>query len=417
MIAKARQAAAPASASLQQTPADDRESRRLSVLAVTPIFENGGTEVQLLELGHALRARGDRYRVVTGGGTRVDDLRQAGIDHRIVRQTAGLVPVPVELSSYSWAIVRELLAEPVDVIQSTSIRSTYAATAAIAAYALWRPRAPEPAVVTTLHGGKQHDLYGRAARHLRWMTDAVITVAQEGRDALLRRGFPADRVRVVPPGRDLSAFLAVAAGATAPAELAGVPAGARVVLAVGRLAPLKGIEYLLDAWVSVVAAAPDAVLVIVGSGELEAELRARATTLAIAGSVVFAGFRTDVPALLARAHAFVLSSLWEGLPMSVVEAMAAHRPVVATAAGGTSDVVRDGDTGLLVPPRDAAALADALRRVLADQQLAARLADAGSQQVLQRYTREALLAATRAVYLQACERRASRSNAWLAYEA
>lgn len=393
------------------------DARRLAVLAVTPIFENGGTEVQLLELGHALRARGDGYRVVTGGGTRIELLRQSGFAHRIVRQTAGLVPAPIELSAYGWAILRELLAEPADIIQSTSIRTTYAATAALSAYALCRPHSPEPAIVTTLHGGKQGDLYGRAARHLRWMSDAVITVSNDGRAALVGRGFPAARVVVVPPGRDLAEFFAVGAGTSRPADLPDVPAGARVVLTVGRLMPLKGIEHLLDAWALTVPDAPDAVLVIVGSGVLEAELRARAAALGLAGRAVFAGFRTDIPALLARAHTFVLSSLWEGLPMSVVEAMAARRPVVATAAGGTPDIVSDGDTGLLVPPRDAAALAGALRRVLGDDTLAAQLAARGHEHVRARYTREALLAATRAVYLAACERRASRSAGWVSYEA
>ena len=412
MRIRQERASAPASASGEQEPAP----AALSVLAVTPIFENGGTEVQLLELGHALRAHGDRYRIVTGGGTQIGALREHGIEHRIVRQTAGLVPAPVELSSYGWAILRELLAEQTDVIQSTSIRTTYAAVAAISAYALCRPRAPEPAIVTTLHGGKQRDLYGRASRHLRWMSDAVITVSNEGREALIRRGFPGGRVVVVPPGRDLAEFLAVADGAIAPAELPGVPATARVVLSVGRLVPLKGLEYLLDAWVSVVREAPDAVLVIVGSGSLEAELRARASALELDRHVVFVGFRTDIPALLARAHTFVLSSLWEGLPMSVVEAMAARRPVVATAAGGTPDVVSDGITGLLVPPRAVAPLAEALRQVLADDVLAARLATGGWRNVQTRYTLEALLTATRAVYLRACERRASRSGEVFAYE-
>lgn len=127
------------------------------------------------------------------------------------------------------------------------------------------------------------------------------------------------------------------------------------------------------------------------------------------GRIVFAGYRTDVPALLARADLLVLSSLWEGLPLAVVEAMAAERAVVATSAGGTPEVVVDGETGLLPPPEDVAALASALERVLADADLRRRLAYAGRQRV-QRYTSDALLTATLAVYQLAWERRQRRNQ-------
>ena len=392
------------------------DQRGLSVLAVTPIFDNGGTEVQLLELGRALLERGDRYRLVTGGGTRLEDLRTVGIAHRLVRKTAGTVPVPMELMAYAAAILRELLAEPADVIQSTSIRTSYAAALAIAGQALCRPTRPEPAVVTTLHGGKQTDLYGRAARHLRRLSDAVVVVSRAGRDALITHGYPPDRVSVVPPGRDLEPFIRVRADQAAPAEIEGVPPAAHVVLTVGRLAPLKGLRYLLDAW-SRVSSIPDVYLVIVGNGEMEAELKAYASTLGLDGRVVFAGFRSDVPSLLARADVFVLSSLWEGLPMAAVEAMAAGCPVVATAVGGTPEVVEDGVTGLLVPPEDAPALAEALIRLLTAPELSNALAETAADRVQASYTRDALLAATRAVYLQACERRLRRSSELPAYEA
>ena len=392
------------------------DQRQLSVLAVTPIFDNGGTEVQLLELGRALLQHGDSFRLVTGGGTRLDDLPSAGIAHRLVRQTAGDVPVPIELVAYATAILRELLAEPADVIQSTSIRTTYAAALAIAAQALCRPTRREPAVVTTLHGGKQVDLYGRAARHLRRLSDAVVVVSDSGRDALIARGYPSDRVTAVPPGRDLEPFISARKGQVAAAQITGVPPTARVVLTVGRLAPLKGLRYLLDAW-RLVASMPDVYLVIVGNGELESELKAYAAALGIEQRVVFAGFRSDVPSLLARADVFVLSSLWEGLPMAAVEAMAAGCPVVATAVGGTPEVVEDGVTGLLVPPQDAPALAEALVRVLTAPDISSTLATAAADRVQIRYTREALLAATRAVYLKACERRLLVSTELFAYEA
>jgi glycosyltransferase involved in cell wall biosynthesis len=392
-----------------------RETAPLSILAVTPEFDNGGTEGQLLELGQGLIRGGDRYRIVTGGGTQLARLAAAGIAHRVVRQRAGQVSAPVELAAYTRAVLRELLAEPADIIQSTAIRTTYIAALAVAAAALRHPLRRVPAIVTTLHGGKQGDLYGRAARHLRLVSDSVITVSESGRAALLAHRFPASRVVVVPPGRDLAAFFAVAEGSMAPAELVGVPPGARVVLTVGRLAPLKGLNNLIDAWEAVARAVHDAYLVIAGNGDLEGDLRRQAAQSPAADRIVFAGFRSDVPALLARADLFVLSSLWEGLPMAAAEALAARRPVVATAVGGTPEVIADGATGLLVPPRDPAALAAALVAVLGDAALAARLAAAGQRQVRARYTREALVSATRAVYLQTLAQRSAHAAALMPY--
>jgi len=288
--------------------------------------------------------------------------------------------------------------------------------AATFAYTLRHPRALEPAIVTTIHGGKQEDIYARARRHLRVLGDCAIVVSENGRDALVRGARDGDlsqRVHVVAPGRDLSAFTAVAEGRVAPATVAGVPDDARVVLHAGRLAPLKGQRYLLDAWARVAPRVERVVLVIAGSGELEAALRRQARALDIDASVVFAGFRTDLPALLARADLFVLSSLWEGLPIAAVEAMAAARAVVATRAGGTPEVVVDDETGVLAPPGDAPALACAIERVLADADLRRRLARAGRHQA-QRYSLDALLSATLAVYASAWERRQRRNQQALA---
>jgi glycosyltransferase involved in cell wall biosynthesis len=317
----------------------------------------------------------------------------------------------VELAAYAAAIYRELCASAVQVVQSTSIRTTYAASLAIFAYTLRHPCAAEPALITTLHGGKQHDIYAEARRHLRMLGDAVIVVSETGRAALAQdddhhhHAARANRVHVVAPGRDLRAFVEVAQGRVAPAVLDRVPQDARVVLHAGRLAPLKGQRYLLEAWALAKPKLDGAVLVIAGSGELADDLRQQATELGVADSVVFAGFRSDLPALLARADLFALSSLWEGLPMAAVEAMAAERPIVATRAGGTPDVVADGETGLLVPPADPAALAQALTRVLGDAALRGRLAQAGGRRVAQTYTREALVTATLAVYQLAWARR------------
>jgi glycosyltransferase involved in cell wall biosynthesis len=150
-----------------------------------------------------------------------------------------------------------------------------------------------------------------------------------------------------------------------------------LVLTPARLHPQKGHEYLLAA----AAQVPEVTFVLAGDGPLRAELETRARELGIGDRCLFLGHRSDVLELLAAADLFVLPSLFEGLPISVHEAMAARRPVVATAIGGTDEAVIHEVTGLLVPPRDPATLAAAIRRLRADPVLADRLAAAGREHV------------------------------------
>jgi glycosyltransferase involved in cell wall biosynthesis len=150
-----------------------------------------------------------------------------------------------------------------------------------------------------------------------------------------------------------------------------------VVLTPARLHQQKGHLYLLQA----AAQVHDATFVLAGEGPLRAELEGLARKLGVAERCVFLGNRTDVADLLGAADLMVLPSLFEGLPVSVLEAMAAQLPVVATAIGGTDEAVAHELTGLLVPPGDPAALASAIRRIRADPAFAHRLAAAGRARV------------------------------------
>jgi glycosyltransferase involved in cell wall biosynthesis len=150
-----------------------------------------------------------------------------------------------------------------------------------------------------------------------------------------------------------------------------------VVLTPARLHPQKGHTYL----VSAAAATPGATFVFAGDGPLRGSLEAQAAELGVADRCLFLGERTDMPDLLAASDLVVLPSLYEGLPVSVLEAMAAERPVVATAIGGTDEAIVSEESGLLVPPRDPAALAVAIGRLQGDPALARRLASAGRARV------------------------------------
>jgi glycosyltransferase involved in cell wall biosynthesis len=199
---------------------------------------------------------------------------------------------------------------------------------------------------------------------------AIVAVSDATRAQLLRQGYPAGRVVTVHNGVD-------SVGPAPPIRLA---VGA-TVLEVARLAEVKGQRTLLAALRGLDASAVLVGLDLERGGSYERELREEAERLGVADRVVFAGQRDDVPGLLAGCDVVCLPSSVEGLPLVVLEAMAQGRPVVATAVGGTPELVVDGETGLLVPPGDAVALAGALGKVLRDPGLARRLGEAGRRRV------------------------------------
>lgn len=167
-----------------------------------------------------------------------------------------------------------------------------------------------------------------------------------------------------------------------------------IVLTLARLAEQKGIGYLIEA----AARVPEALFAVAGDGPERAALEAKAHVLGLGDRVLFLGHRRDTPDLLASCDLFVLPSLYEGLPVSILEAMASAKPVVATAVGGTDEAVEDGVTGLLVAPSNPAALAEAIRKVLADRPLAERLGAEGRRRVQRRFSAEAVVAGTTEVY-------------------
>jgi glycosyltransferase involved in cell wall biosynthesis len=216
---------------------------------------------------------------------------------------------------------------------------------------------------------------GWADRALAPFTDRAIAVSGSTREFLIReRHVPEDRVRLIWNGAPLREFAPVSPEtAAAVRQELGLPAEAPVVGAVGRLNEQKGHRYLIEAAAEVHRHEPDVRFLIVGDGDLQEDLRRQAAALGLAEVVVFAGHRMDIPAVLGAIDVLCISSTYEGTPLALFEAMAAARAVVSTAVDGCREVLEDGVTGLLVPPRDPAALAAALLRALRDPTLRLRL--------------------------------------------
>lgn len=167
---------------------------------------------------------------------------------------------------------------------------------------------------------------------------------------------------------------------------------------VGRLGWKKGYEYALEAFQKVRERIPDLRVDIVGDGDLRHELPARAKELGLGDTVRFLGQQTDVPRRMRRFDCYVLSSVIEGMPNALLEAMALGRPVVTTSAGGSAEVATDGESGMVVPPRDADALAHAIIRVLTEDLLAQRISRGGAERVKRHFSERAMLTALDKLY-------------------
>lgn len=252
-----------------------------------------------------------------------------------------------------------------------------------------------PVVVFTPHSwsfqgtqGRKRDLYIALERIASWFCDMTIAVSErEAQEAIESRVVSAGRIRTIPNGLPEAEF--------------GLPARGRrdiPFLSIGRLDEQKGYSYLLEAMVELSHKEPGVRLYIVGDGSLRGELEAQARSLGLQNVVHFEGEQTDVRSYLDRAHVFVLSSLWEGLPYTIIEAMAAHLPVVSTDVGGCSELVSDGETGRLVPAADSSALAVAMRGLWRDDVLAEKMGNAGFLRARSRFQLESCVQRNSATY-------------------
>lgn len=230
-------------------------------------------------------------------------------------------------------------------------------------------------------------------------TDRAIAVSQSTADFLVRDRFvPKNRVHVVFNGAPLDQFAPRprAEGDRVRNEL-GLPLDAPVITTIGRLNAQKGHGTLVSAAARVVARFPRARFLIAGDGDLLGALQAQAVALGVSESIVFAGHRTDVPALLAATDVFCISSNYEGTPLVLFEAMAAGKAVVSTSVDGCAEVIEEGRTGLLVPPRDPIRLGDGLCRVLADPSLQVSLGG-NAKEASKRYDIEACVRSMEGIY-------------------
>jgi glycosyltransferase involved in cell wall biosynthesis len=316
----------------------------------------GGADQQLLSAAQVLRSRGHEVLIVslTHLGPMGLEARNAGLRTESLEMRRA-VPDPRGL----MRLVRLVRGWRPDVVHSHMVHANLMARAL-------RLLVPVPVLISTIHnvyeGGP---LWMAAYRLTNGLVDHMTIISEAAADRFITEGIvPRALLTVVPNGVDTD-------------RLRNVPAGAResvrrsiglghefVWLAVGRFEVAKDYPNMLRGFAKVRAHHPQAVLLLVGRGSLQPETEALTQELGLAGAVRFLGVRSDVPVVMSAADGYVMSSAWEGMPMVLLEAAAAGLPIVATMAGGNHEVVRNEETGFLVPTRDPEALGLAMLRLM-----------------------------------------------------
>ena len=339
------------------------------VLRLITRLNIGGPARQALTLTHALRPDHDTLLGAGQPAAREGELSHPDV---AVRRLPLVRPLRPFTDARALPSVRSLIQEHrADLVHTHMAK---AGTVGRLAAASLRRR---PKTVHTYHGHVLDGYFRPSAERafiaveqgLAHLTDVLIAISPQVRDSLLDLGIGSDdQYRVIPLGFDLEAHRAVDGPSGALRGRLGLHDDVPLIGCVGRLVPIKDHSTLLQAMSRI----PEAHLAVLGDGELRGALEGEVAARGLEHRVHFVGWWTDIPSAMADMDVVALTSRNEGTPVSLIEAGACGRPVVATDVGGVRSVVADGESGLLVPPQDPEAMADALEQVLASSEMRSR---------------------------------------------
>jgi glycosyltransferase involved in cell wall biosynthesis len=351
-------------------------SDKLTILQYITPSRLGGAEEYFLRLIKSLRAAGHKVIVVTKRDTPLRyEIEKCDVELH-AWHTHGKID-PVTLSRLCRLIRRKR----VDVI------NTHLTTASL--LGAMAGRMTGVPVIAHVHAADSKTFF-QFAHYL-------VAVAKGVEQHLTDQGVPAAKIHLLYYGVDLERYAHPLPVAEAKARL-GLPAETRTIGIVGSLIDRKGHRFLLQALKQIEPQTGPVHAIFAGEGMLEENLREMAASFGMSERVHFLGFRRDVIEVVSALDVFALPSLKEGLSIAVMEAMALRRPVIATAIAGMPEVVRDGETGLLIPPGDVDALAQALLRLLNDPSFAERLANDGRHFLEQHFDQRDCLAEVERFY-------------------
>jgi glycosyltransferase involved in cell wall biosynthesis len=374
--------------------------RSLSILHTEASLGWGGQERRILVEAMAMRRRGHRPAFVCDP--------RGELCRRAREQNFPVTPLTFggRHNLGAWVRLRQLLsAGPVDILNTHSSLDSWVGTLA------WRSFRNRPLLIRTRHlSTPVKD--NRATRWLYQTPAAIITTGQVTKELLMERlGVPARRIFSIPTGVDLNEFAPQEKSREMLAQLK-IPAEAFIFGCVAVLRSWKGHLYLLEALQELIKGGARAFLLLVGEGPYRPVIEEKIDQLGVQPWVRLAGFRDQVAPWFALMDVFVLASYAnEGVPQSLLQALAMARPVVGTTVGGIPEVIVRNDTGLLVPPRDPQALAGAMGRLLADGDWRREMGRRGRQLVVERFSLEQMAAEVEGVYEVLCRRREGEGRA------
>ena len=388
---------------------------KLRVVELVATGTSGGAQEHVANLVSRIdRSRYDVSVLALSGGAGVRRIEKTGVPVCVLDDMTDDEAIE--------AVAAHLAAVRADVVHNHMYRAEVVGTQA--AWLLAAAGLRRPMVVGTVHSSRVRPEQDRdLLRRLTPRMDHLIAVSRAIVRKLEDEGRAGAPISLIYNGVDLARYDDPEVCCTLQGEYS-IPHGAPIVGVVARLEPEKGHPTLLDAWPGVLASVADAHLLIVGEGSQRESLEAQAASLGLLGtspvsavasrtgvasqtlsaappSVTFTGRRDDVPAVTAALDLAVLPSYREAQGLSILEAMALGRPVVASRVGGIPEMIDDRRTGLLVPPRDPDALAAAITRLLTDHPYADTLGKAGRDMVHERFCAELMVRAIETIYDEA----------------
>jgi glycosyltransferase involved in cell wall biosynthesis len=382
----------PASADGVQSEDAPSGHRRIRVLHLITSLNRGGAENHLYALAtHVDRARFDfEVAALRGEGNLIEAFRAAGVRVHLLGAKSQL-----DLGALG-RLVKLIADERYDVVHSHLFRADLYGWLAVGRVA------KRPKLVSTRHNDDRfflHPLVGIVHYLVSGSQDMIIAISDHIARFTIARGVKDPRrVRRVYHGlRVENADEAERDRSRLRAEL-GVAPDDFLVGNVGRLSPQKGQRHLIRALPTLLERVPNAQVAIAGAGELEPELMELAAELNVTDRVHLLGSRSDVPALMRAFDAFAMPSIWEGFGIVLLEAMAAGRPIVASAVATIPEVVVDEETGYLTPPAEPEAIAEALTKLALDPELAYRMGQAGQDRLRQSFSLEKMVGDTELLY-------------------
>jgi len=343
---------------------------KIKVLQLIPSLPVGGAERMLLQLVTTLDPGQHDVQVVSFhrlGSPMERDFAAAGLEVTYLEKRLGF---DARMFGRIAGVLRRFAP---DVVHTHRPVLQYALPSLLGRY---RRR-----TVHTVHNMAEREVEGAASQAIHRLAHragiGAVAICETVADSI-RAFYGVEPRALIPNGVPVAAYASPGVPRGAWRAQQGIPEDALVFVAVARLSAQKNLGALVRAFAAM-GSGDASILLVCGEGEQLGELQAAARDLGVAARVRFMGARSDIPAVLGAADVFVLPSLYEGHPLSVMEAMAAGTPVIATAVGGVPEVVRTGVTGLLVPPGDVEALAGAMRQLAASREERARLGAAGAK--------------------------------------